>query len=262
MAGLGADWDFNNLESLIEDRYDIVVWEKAVAEPTRRNDHYASQIEIDGKRGNEPDLYSAYDNEIGIRYRDAQAIRGMITSLESGRNKRLLEMGYAVPGDCVFSPSLKVGPIGDFDRITMTNPVPIGSGQTIVRGAASLADNQRLDHDVASNEDRLWYFPSCTIWCEDANGVLYSEGSDFVFEGKRIQWVGESPSIGTSYTLKYQAYLEWIAYSTPFSRFDRSRSLGQRVMLRKKHVAMVNNPLDTPQDREEDEIDFTTRTKV
>lgn len=260
-----GDWDFNLLEDFIQTRSDLVIWEKAIASPERNEDHYASQLLIEERRGNRPDFNELRDGGTGWRYRDAQYVRGLVTGIEAGRNKQLLEMGYAIPGDCVFSPSMDIGPIGDFDKITFTVPTTVDEGQVIIRNAANMDTNATLSHDILPAEDRLWYMPAAPIWCEDVNGVVYTYGVDYTFDvrKKRIVWgSGRAPLAGTSYTAKYTAYLEWIAYSTPFHRYDQGRSLGQRVLLRKHHVHNVRNFLDTPSKRHEEEVQFTTRTTV
>jgi hypothetical protein len=163
----------------------------------------------------------------------------------------------------IFSPSVQSGIITDFDKITFCFTSPINEGQVIMRGSHTLENNAEYVTDLEDNEDRLWYRPGCAIWCEDMNGVVYSQGGDFTFVGKKISWAGNAPDVGTLFTVKYTAYLEWVAYSTPFQRMDRTRSLGQKVMLRKKHVTFTtDSPLDSPAYRKQQEIDFTTRTKL
>lgn len=260
-----GDWDFGLLEEFIQTRSDLVIWEKAIAAPERNDDHYASQLLIEQRRGNRPDMSQAHDGGTGWRYRDAQMVRGLITGIEVGRNKQLLEMGYAIPGDSVFSPSLDIGLIGDFDKLTFTVPAVVDDGQTIVRNAANMDTNAGLNHDIETYEDRIWYIPANPIWCEDVYGIVYTYGTDYTFDTrkKRIVWQGaKSPDNGVSYTLKYTAFLEWIAYATPFHRYDQGRNLGQRVLLRKHHVHNVRNFLDTPAKRMEEEAAFTSRTKV
>jgi len=172
-------------------------------------------------------------------------------------------MGYAVPGDAVFSPSLRGPVISDFDRITFKYPVPVSDGQTIVRNAASFEDNQLLATGLSSVQDKLWYSAACSIWCEDENGVVYTEGKDFFLKDKTINWGDQRPQDGIVYTVKYDAYMEWIVYASPATRFDQFRSLGQRVMLRKWHVAYTNDfTFDNPDARHAAEISFTTKTSV
>lgn len=258
-----TDWDFANLEELIERRGDEVIHERGIACPCRAQDAYGSTILRENKPATQRRLDCEQCGGSGWLYRDARLIRGLVTGVEAGRNRQLLEMGYAVPGDATFSPSLKVGQLHDFDRITMLYAVPVDDGQTILRNAARLEDNALLDLGLNSTEDRLWYNAECVEWCEDQDGVVYQQETDFVVEDKKISWSGNRPADGKFYTLKYNAYLEWIVYSTPLTRFDRARSLGQRVLLRKVHVAMINDyEFDTVTKRQAREVAFTTKTTI
>lgn len=262
MSFIGVDFDFARLEELVEARGDEVILETAVACPCRNGDLHASLIKLEGKPGNLRNLDCPHCQGDGYRYRNARRIKGLITGIEAGRNRQLLDIGYAVPGDATFSPSLKAGIITDFDKITFCGPSPLNAGQVIMRGSHTLEDNAQFVTDLENNEDRLWYRPGCSIWCEDINGVVYTHGTDFVFENKKIQWVGNSPDIKTLYTVKYTGFLEWIAYATPLQRFDNGRSLGQRVLVRKKHVTFTqDSPMDSPSFRASEEDRFTTHTK-
>jgi hypothetical protein len=265
MSIIGTDWDFSRLQELIDARGENVVVETAVACPCRNGDNYAATIERHGKPAAQRMLSCPDCRGDGFRYRNARCVKGLITGINPGRDRRLLESGYALPGDSVFSPSVYEQRLSDFDKITFQFAEPISEGQVIMRGAASLEENATFVTDLAVSEDRLWYEAACTIWCEDINGVLYTQGVDFEFEAKKIRWIekGSSPDIGTLYTIKYQGYYEWVVYASPFERVDRGRNLGQRVLIRKKHVAFLTDAAsDSVSQRKEDEIAFTTRTKI
>lgn len=262
---MGGDWDFPLLEELIQDRGDLVVWEKGIANPGRADDPRSGLIDVDGKPGRTRDISDDHDGGTGYVYRDARVIKGLITSVESGRNRRLIELGYAVPGDCVFSPSMTVGTISDFDKITFTWPVNISEGQVIMRNAANLEENAVVDSGITADEDKLWYMPAEIIWCEDSLGRIYQPGADFTVspDTKKLTWVGaKRPDDGQNYTLKYTAYLEWIAYATPMTRYDAGRNLAQRVTLKKAHVAHLRSELDTPTARAAEEVGYTDRMKL
>lgn len=257
------DWDFELLERLIQSRGDDVIHEKGIACPCRATDAYGSTILRENKPATQRKLDCKQCGGVGWIYRDARVIKGLVTSVETGRNRNLLEMGYAVPGDCTFSPSLDVGQVSDFDRITLLYPAPINDGQVILRNAANLEDNAQLRLGLSADEDRLWYEPDCVDWCEDENGRVYKQDADFRIEGKTIKWVGQAPADGVFYTVKYNAYIEWIVYATPLTRFDRDRGLGQRVLLRKVHVASINDyEFDTAEKRQNQELSFTTKTTI
>ncbi len=258
-----GDWDFQKLEELIETRGDRVILETGVACTCRREDTVASMTTNENQPSTVRRINCTRCQGDGFLYRNARCVRGLITSIQAGPNRKLLEGGYAVVGDAVFSPSLNIGRIADFDRITFTKSESIGDGQVIMRGAAHHNENQDKNIGVAEDEDRLWYQGDCALWCEDENGVLYTQNEDYVLEDKIIRWIGKQPDKRTFYTLKYTAFLEWIVYNTPLSRVDNARSLGQKVLIRKKHVAFhTGSQADTPVKRQEEQTRLTTRVKI
>lgn len=253
------------MEELIEARGDLVIHETGVACTCRSEDSYGSMTTTDNQPTTSRRMNCSMCRGEGYVFRNAQCIRGLITSIQAGPNRKLLEGGYAVAGDAVFSPSLNSPILTDFDRVTFTQCSPISDGQVILRGAALHNQNQLIEFGLAPNEDQLWYQGACALWCEDSNGVIYDQNTDFVLADKVIRWVpgGKSPDTGTFYTLKYTAYLEWIVYNTPMSRIDDGRSLAQKVILRKKHVAFFTaNEANTPAKRAEEQTRLTTRTKL
>ena len=260
------DWSFTSLEELIESRGDDVIHETGVSCPTcRAEDTYGSTIAPEGRplQGLGGSMTCEHCYGIGWIYRDPKIIRGLVTGVQTGQNKTLVESGWAVPGDSVFSPSLTVDPIGDFDKITIAYPVPVGSGQTIIRNAANMGINQMLSSGLTSDQDRLWYFPICVTYCVDQKGNTYSQDVDFTLNEKIVEWGDRRPADGSIYTMKYMACLEWIVFNSPFTRFDNDRSLGQKVLLRKAHTAFVNAyPVDTPAARLEESQEFSTRTNI
>lgn len=192
----------------------------------------------------------------GMVYRSPILVTGIATNIRQQRNVH--DVGFAQPGDMMFS----TGPgwedcaqhahkfsVGD--KLIATWPQPLDEGQTVVRGAATMSENIRLANNVSEHEDRLWYEPASAIWCEDENDVVYTQGSDFTLgPGRVIAWIGNSPSLGVKYTVKYTAYFEWLIWAAPQERTDRNRDMGALVFLRKRHVAFVNDsPFITADDR-------------
>ena len=253
------DWDFSRLEDLIQDRGDTMVAETGVLCPAcQNNDPYASRIDHNGRPAVIRSLACSTCQGNGFMYRNARCIKGLLTSINP-TNKDLLDAGYSMPGDAILSPSLQAGFLGDFDRVTFSSITVSVDSQVIVRGAATLHDNAALDTDLTPEQDRLWYIPACILWCEDSNGVIYTQGQDYSLVDKKIIWTN-GPLPGTVYSVKYRAYMEWVVYNAPLERFDRGRSLAQRVMLRKKHVHfMTGSHAETPITRG---IEQTTLNKV
>lgn len=265
MPGLGADWDFGLLEALIQDRGDYVVWETGVACPQcRREDAVASFNEqnpneaIRIRRPNCPVCHG-----FGFMYRNATKVLGLLTQVNAG-NRQLIDLGLALPGDAVFSPSLYEQEMQDMDKITLCITDVLSEGQTICRGAAHLSNARTIPTDLADNEDRLWYAGNgCAVWCEDEHNVVYDVDADFQIIDNKIRWIGKKPADGVFYVLKYHYYPEWVVYSSPLQRVDRGRNLQQRVVLRKKHVAYTQaTSVATPAMRQKEQIALTGRTKI
>jgi hypothetical protein len=190
----------------------------------------------------------------GMIYRNPQKIVGLLTSVR--QDKQHYESGWAQPGDAILSTHPGHDIIAG-DLITFTWDELLADGQVVVRGAGTASDNSARGIGLNADEDRLHYPAVSAIWCEDEDGRVYRSGADFVLDGSRvIRWVGQTPQRGQAYTIKYSAYLEWIAFTQPNTRRDRDRDLGARVLLRKRHVAMMN---DDPKARMGDRIPFCSR---
>ncbi len=260
-----VDWDFDLLQSLIDDRGDLVIWEKGAPCPQcTEQDPFANALEkTAGKPPTKSSIFCSYCRGDGYIYRDPMCIHGMVTSVMAGK-RQLLEMGFAMPGDCTFSPPLTVYPsVSDADRITFTKSSVINEGQVIVRGAAHIGENKQLTSNLAENEDRLWYLADCAILCEDSEGNTYDCDTDFVFDDKKIVWIGNAPPVGRPYVIKYMAFLEWMVYASALERFDNGRDLAPRVMLRKKHVYFLNGaPGDSPAARQDQALEFQGLTRI
>lgn len=259
-----VDWDFNLLESLIQDRGDTVIWEMAIACPNcRRDDAMTSFNEVSDNEATRIRKVNCNKcHGTGFFYRNAQMVKGLLTQLNPG-NRSLMNLGNTFPGDCVFSPSLQGPALADMDKVTLCVTDVLHEGQTIQRGAAHMSNARFIPDDLAVEEDRLWYSgDGCAHWCEDANNVVYDVGADFIIVDNVIRWTGRRPAEGVFYTLKYTYYPEFIVYASPLQRVDRGRDLQQRVVLRKKHIAMMNNQTPTPADRQTEQLSLTGRLKI
>jgi len=161
-------------------------------------------------------------------YRKPLVITANITAISQHRN--LMVAGWAQPGDCVMSISpLEPRKVSDFDRITFTWSQPYNEGQVIKRGSGS--------PPLPANVDRLNYNCHKVLHCEDKDGHEYHEGGDFITKNRFLIWTpGAAPLRNVQYTVKYEGYLEWIAFSPPMERRDQNLDIGQRILLRKKHT--------------------------
>lgn len=187
---------------------------------------------------------TAHENG-GWLYHNERTIVGLVTDISQRRE--LMETGVFMPGDAVFSP-LTQDTVSEGDKIIFTWPLPYGQGDTIVRGTGAT--------------DRLYYEAVSSIYCVDEFKNVYKEGRDFVLGLKAILWLsGSTPDdraafqpyaytelsyqtstralpmpAGRRYTIKYKAYIEWIAFVPPVERITHGDDLGSKVMLRKKHL--------------------------
>ena len=174
----------------------------------------------------QPDPNCTQHEAGGWLYTNERTIVGLVTDIS--QRKELMETGAFMPGDCVFSP-LSTDLVSEGDKIIFTWPLPYGQGDPLVRGFEAA--------------DRLYYTPVRAIFCMDENRNRYTEGIDFRFVGKTIEWSwtgkpasGTKPASGVRYTVKYMAYIEWLAFVPPVERISHGVDMGAKVMLRKKHL--------------------------
>ena len=177
----------------------------------------------------------------GFIYREPHLVQGLMTGVKYGQS--LDDMGWASPGDCTFSLAPNVVPqISTFDKITFTHPENVGYGQVMKRGLW----HQRNSAKFAANEDRLDYIVAEVMFAEDEDGVTYKQDIDFVTDQKVLKWIGQMPVIGKKVAIKYTAFFEWIAFTPSSERRDNGRSLGDRVVLRKKHIVWLGDDVKKP----------------
>lgn len=229
-SSLGADWSFPIQNGLIHNRGTPVSHEVAVTCPC------VSLVAEDGAVGvADPTCEECFGK--GFLFRDPVRMIGLLTNLTTDRHWS--QVGWIEPGDLIFAPLTNSRRITDFDRIIVGVPVPF-SGQVILRGQSSALSPR--PRGLQANEDYLiWEAGRCeATWVEDEDGVVYRVG-EYYLDGRRVKWSGNAgPQIGKKYTIKYEIFPEYIAFITPIDRWDRSRELGQRVMLRR--ATLDTNP--------------------
>jgi hypothetical protein len=236
-VGIGAQFygEMKLHDELINKHGEIVVHETSVACPKCRTGATGDAV-----LGH---LMCSNCSGDGYLFRNPRYIQGIITGISSHND--LVTSGFVQPGDCVMSlsPYLRP-PVSDFDKITFTWPQPMLDGEIIVRGECHKNEQERLGNIVLQNsEDRLCYEAKSLIHCEDENQVEYFQDADFVFDKKVVRWVGNQPKIRTRYVIKYEAIFEWFVFNAPFERRDNGKNIGQRVVLRKRHIAqLVDDP--------------------
>lgn len=250
--GLGVEFQPGLQEGFVQERGSDMIHEIGIACPKCRTSDVSANMLRDGQAGTRLPNCRRCGGD-GWLYRDAQIVRGLATAIRQQNN--VIDAGVIQPGDMQFSiapgffgcnhngaPQRRVA---EADKFTATWAQPLNEGQTIVRGAATMDENIRLDPAVSADEDRLWYEPAYSLWCEDEDGKQYFEKGDFTFgPGRVIHWIGNRPITGKKYVIKYTAFFEWIVWAPPQERVDRDNvDLGPLVFLRKRHISYVNDGL-------------------
>jgi len=162
-----------------------------------------------------------------------QKIQGLVSDVKM--RKDLLDLGLAMPGDLLFSPAPGMAHLSDYDLILLPWKQGVPSeGQIIQRGGGPT--------------DKTYYRMDWVqgVWTVDpATGGItqYVPNVDFTWQGNEITWTGNQPSQGTYYSIQYSGMFEWICFVSPQPRIAFGRDLGQRVILRKRHVVDPNSPL-------------------
>lgn len=255
-TGLGIDWQPGLQDGLVTNRGVDMIHEIGMACTCRVGDVYASTRDDGVEKRREP--FCSRCGADGYIFRNPALIRGIFTNARHQRN--ILDAGIYQPGDAIFSPSPNNSEcgqenriIGTIDKLTATWPEPLDDGHVLIRGSGSKAAADGIITELEENEDRLWYEPANSIWCEDENGIVYNEEADFELgPGRIIRWIGQSPDIGTRFVIKYNAYFEWIVWQPPVERRDRdAANLGELINLRKRHIQLINtSPYATSTDKE------------
>ena len=229
-AALGVDINFEAVEGLIGDRGDPVIHEISLP---------CACLQTDPEEGpmGHADPSCSKCRGRGYMYRDPVNMIGLLTGFNA--NQSWVIAGWVQPGDISFTPSTHARIISNFDRVTLCAPYPV-EGQRIVRGK-NTAFSPRPP-DLADNEDLLYWESGDeeAMWLEDVNGRVYQLG-EYELVGRRIRWIGGfGPPIGTGYSIRYRAYVEFIAWTGPTQIWDNKREVGRRVLLRR--AVVESNP--------------------
>lgn len=257
LGGLGIDFEYFYKDILIEDRYSVIIREVGVACPCRVEDTYSGQQD-DAIRKRIRSVDCNLCELEGYIFRSPQRMEGLLTGINI--RKEVSFYGIAAPGDCTFTPRIKINPpFSDFDRVTFTHSQQVGEGQIIVRGSGTLGESKTRKTYLQPNEDRLWFEADKAIHCEDEYGKIYKQGSDFELKTKTIVWLGAKPPIRTRYVLKYTGFFEWLVFSAPVERTDKGNNLGQRVLLRKRLAIPIN---ENPKESRIEKLGFVSKMTV
>ncbi len=156
-------------------------------------------------------------------------------ALTQVRQQQVLEaIGEVFPGDLVADQPPGAVQFAPLDIIlpTWVRGEPY-EGDEISRGATST--------------DALTYRAQSVAFCGTVNRITgaitaYREGTDFSVSGKVITWLsgGNAPPFGMLYAIRYDAQFEWSPYLPGQVRYENGTNLGQRTILRKRHLVLRN----------------------
>lgn len=211
-----------NQANFVASRGDPVLWRRAYKCPcTIRGD-------ADGNRAS---VNCKVCDGLGNTYATPVAMTGILVNCSF--RKDLLETGLVEPGDYLLSLSpFERNFVSDFDVINLTNRQGESyDGDTI----------QRLETGPDLLSFALVVFFKCfSIDLSNDDAITeYLPGVDFTVSGRQLTWLtNRGPDVGTNYEIKYTARFDWEAYVTPMTRIERGNSLGQRVLLRKRTLAV------------------------
>ena len=176
----------------------------------------------------QPDPNCTEHENGGWLYMEETPITGLVTDISNRRE--LMETGAFMPGDCIFSPTSDVS-VSEGDKITFTWALPFGQGDVLIRSTGA--------------SEGLYYAAVKGMVCIDENKTFYKQDRDYQLQGKEIIWewdgkeddpAAKTPAAGIRYSIKYTAFIEWIAFVPPITRISAGENMGDKVMLRKKHL--------------------------
>jgi hypothetical protein len=162
---------------------------------------------------------------LGIVWQNKGDIVGLVQTVN--QQKDLLQTGVAAPGDLVLSPDPRVT-ISDFDKIQMTwsEGIPY-EGQLLRRGAGA---SDTVNYDIMSVIECIQVDPTTGLI------TTFTPDVDFTTNGRLITWIGNKPAGNSVYSFKYSGLIDWICFAPPQPRRERGTNLGQRIVMRKRHL--------------------------
>lgn len=163
---------------------------------------------------------------LGILWHPKKTILGVVMTIT--QQKDLLDAGIATPGDLILLPDLRYT-VSDYDKIVVEwkEGIPY-EGELLTRSGTGSVDT--VNYEIADVVSCVQVDP------ETGDMTTYTPDVDFTFSGRTITWIQNAPAASSFYSIKYSAVVEWICFAPPQPRVERSTNLGQRVVMRKKHL--------------------------
>jgi hypothetical protein len=163
---------------------------------------------------------------LGLIWQDQGQIIGLVQTVN--QQKDLLQAGIAAPGDLVLSPDPRYT-ISDYDKIQMNWGEGIPYEPQLLRRSAT-GGTDTANYTIMEVIECIQIDPTT------GNITTYVPEVDFTFDKKLITWIGNKPANGSVYSIKYSALIDWICFAPPQPRRERETNLGQKIIMRKKHL--------------------------
>lgn len=166
----------------------------------------------------------------GLRYDPPVNVIGIVTQKITDKN--LIESGTVSPGDMLLGLSpLEKNVFSDWDMVELNwkKGEPF-EGELIARSSDGAVDTLQ--------------YPAKDIFdCVQINHttqtiIHYSAGTNFTVSGRTLTWIEDEdqPNVGDIFSIKYTAIFQWVCFRGPFDRREQDINLGQKVLLKKRHL--------------------------
>lgn len=170
----------------------------------------------------------------GILYPEP-AFQALVLVSGIEQNLDLVQYGLMEDGDLVVSPKPGSIHFDSFDLLIL--PWSIGTptySEVLARSASGATDTATYR---LLNVSGAWTVDSTT-----GQITSYVPNTDFTYDGKTITWVGNQPTAGGQYSLRYDAQFEWVSFNPASPRVAFGQDLGQKAVFRKRHILLPNAP--------------------
>jgi hypothetical protein len=163
-------------------------------------------------------------------------IEGIVGSISNSR--MLLESGIGLPGDLTFSAKMM-----DDSRLADRDILKLSDWD-----GGEAYEGELVRRHTASDSDRLIYdameITAVTRSDPDLGTITsYVENTDFVHatNSDTMVWTtnGVRPAVGSVYSVRYRPRFSYIVFTPPAERRERGTNLGQRVILKKRHLVLA-----------------------
>lgn len=178
----------------------------------------------------------------GTWYEAPVWIEGLVANISN--SKMLMEAGIALPGDLVFSARmLDDARLADRDLIKLSDweGGEAYEGELVRR--SSVLDVDRLIYNAVELQAVTQSDPDLGTVASFVEGTHFTHAtnSDTLDWTLGITNVLVTPAIGSVYSVRYRPHFSYIVFVPPAERRERGTNLGQRVVLKKRHLVLAQS---------------------